>query len=245
MEPTQNPQYPRQKNNILLPISIILAGALIAGAIYLIKRPVEQTQIAGQTVNAHPEDSMTPITADDHILGNPNAPVVMVEYSDTDCPFCQAFQPTLHRIMDTYGKDGKVAWVYRHFAFHPKAPKEAEATECVAEIGGNTKFWQFVDLLFSKKNFKQDPYLGVDPSQLPSLAASIGIDKAKFSTCLNSGKYADKIKKSYDDAIKSGAQGTPYTILVTKTGKVPITTGAIPFESLNNAIAALLNEKPQ
>jgi protein-disulfide isomerase len=242
MEPSPQPS----KSNVLLPISILVAGVLIAGSIFIVNRNQSGgPAAANQAASAHPEDNMKPISAEDHILGNPNAPVVIVEYSDTDCPYCQAFQPTLHRIIDEYGKDGKVAWIYRHFAFHPNAPKEAEATECVAEIGGNIKFWQFVDLLFSKKDFKQTPYKGVDPSQLPTLAASIGIDKTKFSSCLDSGKYKNKISASYQDAVASGAQGTPYSILVTKNGKVPITTGAIPYDALKSAIQTLLNETPK
>src|SRR6185436_7093141 len=85
---------------------------------------------------------MEPVTEKDHILGNPNAEVIMVEYSDLECPFCKEFHSTLRRVMNEYGKDGKVAWVYRHFpidSLHPKARKEAEATECAAELGGESK----------------------------------------------------------------------------------------------------------
>ncbi len=232
----------QQKTNWAIPLAIVIAGGLIAFSLYYVKKD-NSAQVATikTTQDVHPEENMLPVTSADHILGNPNAPVMLVEYSDTDCPYCQTFQPSLHKIINTLGKDGQVAWVYRHFAFHPNAPKEAEATECVAELGGNEKFWQFLDLLFSKKNFKQDPYVGIQASTLPSLAASIGIDKAQFTTCLNSGKYTEKIKTDYQNAIKAGAEGTPYTIIVTKGGKVPIKNGAIPYNQLEGAVKALIN----
>jgi protein-disulfide isomerase len=237
-----------QKNNIFIPLSIVIAGVLIAGALFIVKKPDTNGSAAvANAVNTHPEQNMKAVSADEHILGNPNAPIKIVEYSDTDCPYCQAFQPSIHRIINEYGKDGKVAWVYRHLAFHPKAPKEAEATECVAELGGNDKFWQYLDLLFSKKNFKESPYQGLDPAQLPVLAASIGINKAAFTTCLSSGKYAQKVSDSYQDALNSSSPdklGTPYTILVSNSVKVPI-SGAVSYESLKSAVQTMLNEKTQ
>jgi protein-disulfide isomerase len=230
------------KTNWMVPISIIIAGVLIAGSLIYIKGDKNQVAGAAAGIQDHPEEKMLPVTAEDHILGNPNAPIKLVEYSDTDCPFCQAFQESLHKAVDVYGKEGKVAWVYRHFSFHPNAPKEAEASECVAEIGGNAKFFEFIDLLFSKKDFTQSPYKGVDPKELPALAGSIGVDKVAINSCLESGRYKQKIADEYQQALDAGAQGTPYTIIVTKNGKVPITKGAVPYETLKSAIDSLIKE---
>jgi protein-disulfide isomerase len=84
----------------------------------------------------------------DHIRGNPNASVAVIEYSDYQCPFCKAVHPTYQKIMDTYGDD--VMWVYRHYPlpFHPHAQKAAEGGECAAELGGNDAFWKYTDQLF-------------------------------------------------------------------------------------------------
>jgi protein-disulfide isomerase len=125
-----------------VPIAIVIAGVLIAGSLYY-----SNIKVAKQVVNTAPTEaiSMRAVSSDDHILGNPNADVVIVEYSDTECPFCKQFHTTLRRVMDEYGKDGKVAWVYRHFPIdqlHSKARKEAEATECANELGGAEKFKQ-------------------------------------------------------------------------------------------------------
>ncbi|HEY4512581.1 MAG TPA: thioredoxin domain-containing protein [Candidatus Paceibacterota bacterium] len=92
--------------------------------------------------------NMVAVTSADHIKGSLSASVKIVEYSDLECPFCKRFHTTMQEVMNTYNKDGKVAWVFRHFPLaqlHSKAPKEAEATECAAELGGNDGFWKFVD----------------------------------------------------------------------------------------------------
>ncbi len=233
-----------QKTSWLVPLAIIIAGLVIAVSIYYTKRSNNTAAILQQmaAVGQHPEENVPDVTATEHVYGDPNAIVKIVEYSDTDCPFCATFQTTMKQIMAEYGRTGKVAWAYRHFAFHPNAPKEAQATECAAELGGNDKFWQYLDTLFSKKNFNKSPYVGMDPAQLPVIAASIGLNQQAFSQCLDSGKYAKKITDSYNEAINSGAQGTPYTVIISPAGKVPITVGAVSYQSLKSAIDTILTQ---
>lgn len=235
------------KNSLLIPASIIIAGVFVAGAIFITKQPTGSptTNPAAITANA---DNMQPISEKDHIWGNPNATVKLVVYSDTECPFCKAYDSTLKQAMDVYGKDGKLAIIYRHFVvvgnpkYHPKAGKEAEALECAAELGGNDKFWEYQKLLVSKKDFTKEPVVGVDPKDLPKLAATIGINQAKFTTCLDSGKYAKLVSESFQLAVDAGGKGTPYTVVVTGGQKVPISAGAIPFSQLKAIIDAALKE---
>ena len=92
---------------------------------------------------------MRPVSADEHILGNADARIVIVEYSDLECPFCKVFHNTMHEVVKT--RAGEVAWVYRHYPIpqlHPKAFHEAEATECAWEQGGNEAFWKYTDKIF-------------------------------------------------------------------------------------------------
>lgn len=227
-----------KQNPLIIPFSIIVAGALIGAGIYFSsKNPSSNKQL---TKSASVESiTIEPITEQDHILGNPNASVFIVEFSDTECPFCKAFHTTMKRIMDEYGKDGKVAWVYRQFpieALHPKAGKEAEATECVAELGGNTKFWQYLDKIFETTQSNDS----LDPAQLPKLAVSVGIDEKKFNDCLSSGKYRAKVLNYIQDAVRSGAKGTPSSVLVTKNGDKALIEGAQPYEVLKSVIDASL-----
>jgi protein-disulfide isomerase len=137
------------------PYSIIIKGEeriLINGA-----EPIEGIRIKideGSTdISDRPQANaeIEPVSATDHILGDPNAEIVIVEYSDLGCPFCKIFHATMHEIVDEY--EGKVAWVYRHYPIkelHPIAPEAAEASECVAELGGNAKFWEYIDEIFSE-----------------------------------------------------------------------------------------------
>ncbi|MHB1316274.1 MAG: DsbA family protein [Minisyncoccota bacterium] len=221
-----------------VPIAIIVAGALIAGALYFSGSKTPKTVVAKpDTVSA---EGMRPVDGNDHILGNPNADLVIVEYSDTECPFCKQFHSTMKQIMDTYGKDGKVAWVYRHFPIdqlHSKARKEAEATECAFDLGGNTSFWAYTNSVYEKTTSNNT----LDPKELPIIAKEVGLDVDAFNTCLSSGKFAAKVEADYQDAVKAGARGTPYSLIISKKdgSKVPI-NGAQPYESLKGTIDLLL-----
>ena len=229
-----------------VPLAIVVAGGLIAGALYYsnIKSAKELAQVkvaqaAQNTGTNNGNIDMKPISADDHILGNPNADVIMVEYSDLECPFCKQFHATLQRVMDEYGKDGKVAWVYRHFPIdqlHPKARKEAEATECANELGGPSKFWEYTNMVFQTTNSNNS----LDPAQLPKIAKTVGLDVAAFNTCLASGKYAALVQADYQDAIKAGGKGTPNTILLSKDGVKTQVEGAQSYEAVKNILDALL-----
>lgn len=95
---------------------------------------------------------LRPLDATDHLIGSLDAPVVILEYSDLECPYCKRFHDTMNQIMAEYGKSGQVAWAYRHFPIlsnHPDAAKVAEASECAAELGGNEAFWKFLDKVFA------------------------------------------------------------------------------------------------
>ena len=214
-----------------VPIAIIIAGGLIAGALYYsnVKAP---TKVAENVpVENNTSGSMRPVSTDDHILGNPNADIMIVEYSDIECPFCKVFHTTMRRVMDEYGKGGKVAWVYRHFPIdqlHSKARKEAEATECANELGGPAKFWDYINTLYDTTNSNNS----LDLAELPKIAKKVGLDVVAFESCLSSGRYAAKVEADYQDAIKAGGRGTPNSIILSKDGTKTPVEGAQPYESL-------------
>ncbi|MFA6386692.1 MAG: thioredoxin domain-containing protein [Candidatus Paceibacterota bacterium] len=86
----------------------------------------------------------------DHLLGNPDAPIVVIEYSDYECPYCKSFHTTMDQIVK--GSDGKVAWIYRHWPIHQGSLEKLIAAECVATLKGNDAFWKYTDLLFGLLN---------------------------------------------------------------------------------------------
>ncbi|MBI2611062.1 thioredoxin domain-containing protein [Candidatus Kaiserbacteria bacterium] len=232
-----------RNTNLSIPVAIVVAGALIAGAVYFGNRG---SGIADGTQPPAAEagnlEEMRAISSDDHIRGNPDAPVKIIEYSDTECPFCKSFHPTMQRVMDEYGASGKAAWVYRHFPLdniHPKADKEAEATECAAELGGNDAFWAYVDRLFEVTPSNNN----LDPAELPKIAQYVGLDVANFNSCLSSGKYAAHVEEDYQNALSTGGNGTPWSIVIAKSGKKYPLSGAQPYEAVKQLLELALQEK--
>lgn len=97
--------------------------------------------------------AINPVDEDDHIRGDLDAEIVLVEYSDFLCPFCGQFHDTMKQIVDTYEAD-QVAWVYRQFPIpqlHPEAPRYSQASECIADIEGNEAFWDYADEVFASQ----------------------------------------------------------------------------------------------
>ncbi len=231
-----------KQNSLMIPISIVIAGALIAGSLLYRGEKVQAmgTQQVPETVSNL--DAMLPITQEDHVRGDRNAPVKIVEYSDTECPFCKKFHSTMQDVMKEYGDSGKVAWVYRHFPIdqlHSKARTEAEATECAGEQGGDEKFWAYLDRLTEITPANNN----LDLAELPKIAEYIGLDVKAFNTCLKSGKYADKIELHVQNAQETGARGTPWSIVVAPNGtKYPL-NGALPYATIKQLIDLSLSQK--
>jgi len=223
-----------------VPIAIVLAGGLIALALFY-SNAGNTAKPAGNNNPGQPNVAveMKPVSADDHILGNPNADIIIVEYSDTECPFCKTFHNTMKRVMAEYGDSGKVAWVYRHFPIdqlHKKARKQAEALECANDLGGPSKFWEYTNLLYDTTNSNDS----LPESELPRMAGTVGLDVSAFNACLSSGKFAAKVEEHYQDAIKAGGTGTPNSIIVAKDGTKTNIIGAQPYENLKAVIDAFL-----
>ncbi|MFM2357509.1 MAG: hypothetical protein RJA61_246 [Candidatus Parcubacteria bacterium] len=228
-----------QTNNLAVPIAIVIAGALIALAVFYSDGKTSNAKVPEQQGVAQQQtgdlEKMIPISSTDHIRGNPDALVKIVEYSDTECPFCKRFHGTMKEVMNEYGKDGKVAWVYRHFPLdqlHSKARKEAVALECANEQGGNDKFWSYADRLYEITPANN----GLDPAELPKIAQYIGLDVQKFNVCLGSTKYDKHIEDEVQNAVATGGNGTPWSIVVGKNNKKYPLSGAQPISAIKQLI---------
>lgn len=91
----------------------------------------------------------------DHIIGNPDAQIVIIEYADLECPYCKNFGGTMKDLVS--GSNGNIAWIYRHWVVHPTALPKAGAAECVAKLKGNDAFWKYIDLVFGLMNPVEAP----------------------------------------------------------------------------------------
>lgn len=157
--------------------------------------------------------------------------ITLIEYSDTECPFCKRFHPTMQQVLSEY--DGQVRWAYKHLpltSLHSKAPREANATLCASEQG---KFWEYLDLLFERTPANN----GLEDSELFTIADDTGLDRTKFDDCVETDKYADVVSQESKEAQSLGGQGTPFTVIVDKDGNVlaPI-SGALPYEQVKQAL---------
>lgn len=146
------------------PYSIVIAPSgkrfVIPGAFPFedVKQVIEQAlQDKDEPTKEEREDpiyKMADVSDKDHLLGNPEAPVKIVEFSDFECPYCQAFHDTMKQVMSEYGINGQVAWVYRHLpltSIHRYALDWAKESECVNTVGGAQKFWEYVDARFANQ----------------------------------------------------------------------------------------------
>ncbi len=206
----------------------------------------EQQQQAEELASQEAAKAVKPVTAEDHTLGNPSAPVKLIEFSDFECPFCKRFHPTVEQVIDEYGKSGKVHVIYRHFPLdelHSKARKEAQAAECANEIGGNDAFWAYANKIFEVTPSNDR----LDLALLPQIAEEIGLDRSKFEACLTGdmrgGKYATHIEEDYQNAIASGGKGTPYTLVISAKGQIFPINGAQPYEAVKAIIDVALKDK--
>ena len=103
-------------------------------------------EVTSGKVKSPYKGDLPPVTTDDHIIGSMSAPIIIVEYSDYECPYCKAFEPTLKRLVSE--SNGNVAWVFRHWPIHQHSFEKLVAAECVSKIKGNDAFWKYSDLLF-------------------------------------------------------------------------------------------------
>ncbi|MBT3413365.1 MAG: DsbA family protein [Candidatus Jacksonbacteria bacterium] len=164
----------------------------------------KQSKIAGITdsVSKASRNTQLVVTLDDPSVGPRNSPVTVVEFGDFECPFCQAFYPTMKSLMARY--QNRVFFQYRDLpltSIHDYAQKAAEAAECVHEQG-NDFFWRYHDILYENQQDLTD-------EALKKYARQTGIDMIPFIDCFESGTYTEEVTTDRNDALSFGATGTP------------------------------------
>ncbi len=143
----------------------------------------------------------------DYVRGNRKAKVVLYEYSDMQCPFCERHHTTMNALTEKYGND--IAWVYRHFpltSIHPQAMPSALAAECVGEQKGDAGFFTFVDAVFANQSTMGTPLF-------EETAKSIGVNMDTYQSCVTSQKYLSKIEDQQQVAAGQGMGATPSTVV--------------------------------
>lgn len=255
---------PRQRKNANTPTkdALIIAGAIILGgliisvSIFSVRGGLERTPGSGSAAIRQQGDAAAPQPSDnqpsgpvkvsiddDPVLGDKNAPLTLIEFSDYECPFCKrSFDQLLPDLRKNYIDTGKVKLVYRDFplSFHANAEKEAEAAECARAQGNDATYFKFHDQIFTQTTSNGT---GLALTQLPVIAKSLGLDANRFQQCLDSGKFKDEVAKDLADGMAAGVSGTPSWI-IGESGKDGMITGdlivgAQPFA----AFKAVIDEK--
>jgi protein-disulfide isomerase len=177
----------------------------------------------------------------DPVIGDIDAPITIIEFSDFQCPFCARFHvQTLPTIMDEYINEGTVKIVFRDFpiqSIHPNALPASVAAECANEQG---KFKEMHDILFEKQNEWNNQEMNKTMLLFNQYASEMQLEQEKFDSCLRNGKYIEEIKKDLDDGRAYGVSGTPgFFIGNDQIGFIEL-KGAQPFESFKKVIDAQL-----
>lgn len=220
--------------------AVSLVGFVLAGTYVLsgnsLRGVTGPTAVAtpppGATANpqqpAAPSKVSITIKPTDHVTGGANAPVTMVSYTDLECPYCKRFHPVVEQALKQYGN--KLRVVYRNFplSFHQNAQKEAEASECVAKLGGNDAYWSFVGKIFERTTSNGT---GFALGDLAPLAKEVGVTQSRFQTCFDQGEMAAKVQSDLAEGSSYGVNGTPTSFI----NGTPV-EGAVPFEQLKAAI---------
>ena len=224
-----------EPDKFMIPGAIIVAGLLIAGAVLysggllrgngsVWKQQAAVGESAPKNVN---------IEDDDAALGSPSAPVVLVEFSDFQCPFCRKlWRDSLPQSTEKYIKTGKVRFVYRDFplsSIHPGAEPAAMATECAED---QEKFWEMHDKIFGEQDKMGQGTVEFGVSDLKRWAGEIGLNAAAFDTCLDGGKYKAEVAKDSSDGAALGVSGTPHIFV---NGKLLI-RGALPYTQIEQIV---------
>ena len=172
--------------------------------------------------------------------GKETAGVVIIEFSDYQCPFCaRHVRETLPQLEKDYIKTGKVKYVFRNFpieSIHPLAFKAAVAANCAGDQG---KYWEMHDRLFSNQK-------ALAPVELSRHAQAVGLDMPRFQRCLDTDEQAAKIRADIRDGIALKVKGTPTFLLMRagsnyqEPGAVRGLRGAASYEAFKKNIDSLL-----
>jgi protein-disulfide isomerase len=247
---------------ISVPASIIIGSTIIALSILLSGGVLEvkglTSKKAGVFASTAPSASSAPVAAaapetgpvkvsvdDDAVLGNPDAPITMIEFSDYECPFCKRhFDQTYPELKKNYIDTGKMKIVFRDLplSFHdPMATKEAIAANCAKEQGGDEAYYKMHNAMFTQTTSNGN---GLSVEKLYTIAGEVGLNAGNFKTCLDSDKYKAEVAKDLADAGAIGADGTPAFFIGKSdaSGTIEGTrlVGAQPYTAFSTIIDGLL-----
>jgi len=220
-----------KKGSVRIAMSIVIAGLIVAGSILLTRNSSNSVANSGNHNGGSASvvlKDFREVQKDDHIKGNPDAKVTIVEFSDFECPFCARLHPTLTRLIE---ERDDIKWIYRHFPLssHSRALGAAIASECIAELSDNESFWKFANSLFTnQRSLGQNLY--------NNEASRLGIDIGDFESCMGSKEIAQNVRDDLNEATNAGGRGTPFSVVIGADGELTPFSGALSYESIVSLI---------
>lgn len=244
--------YSKIAGSIIVGSLIIALSNLISGGALPVKgltlTNTSPSVPQGSVAPAAVAESTGPVTVDvddDPMIGDKNAPVTLIEFSDYECPFCKRhFEITYSDLKKEYIDTGKVKLVYRDLPlpFHdPMATTEAIAANCAREQGGDVTYFKYHDELFKRTKSNGN---GLAIADLYTIASDLGLNSNNLKNCVEAKKYADEVANDLSEGNKAGATGTPSFFIGKSTGngqiEGTILVGAQPLSAFKTMIDELL-----
>lgn len=238
----------RQQRQRLITIGLIIVGALliVVPIAYQMLRPI--AEVAAVDPGTHPN-------ADDNSMGDPNAPIVIEEFSDFQCPFCERFHQETEPLLRQYYIDtGKVRFVYRsmgnfvsdNIARSRGTPAKTESQDAALAAycaGDQNKFWDMHAHIFA--NTLGEDVGSFTDERLKTIAETSGLNMDEFNSCYDSGKYQDRVQQDFEDGVAANINGTPgFLVTYTVNGetKTELIEGAQPFTAFQQKLEAILSQ---
>ena len=232
----------KEQRGRLIGIGLITLGELAVAFLIIWPNFKPITSIVTLEANPRPQ-------ADANSMGDPNAPVKLVEYSDYQCPFCERFSSdTEPLLVETYVSTGKLHFTYRSAGnwvsdnIRGGKTESEDAAEAAYCAGDQNKYWEMHDMLFA--NVLGEDVDSFTDRRLAAIAEKTGLDMTQFNDCYSSNKYADKAFQDGKDALLAGVKGTPGFVLsyVDASGQevTQLIEGAQHFAVFQEAIEAAL-----
>lgn len=235
-EKTEEKTITLKKSDLWKYATFVLIAVVVIGAFFVFKGGTTTGRTTEDGTDNQPSINAKSLIEDnDPVLGNPDAEISIIEFSDFECSFCaRVYEGAIADFKrSSYFTSGQVNLVFKQFPLsqiHPDAQKAAEASLCAAEQG---KFWEYHDKLFTNQQ-------ALDTASLKSYASQLGLNANQFNSCLDSGKYKSEITKELAQATSIGGQGTPFFVIVNNNnGNYRTISGAYPWSQFESAINAI------
>lgn len=222
----------------LIPIAFIVAFVMIFYSLWKVgiidSLKMRQDKDVSE-ITANIDFELKSPNQNDHTLGNPNAPIKIIEYIDTDCGHCEDMQRNLNTLLSEKILAGEVSWTIRHFITENENYTESKSLECVGQLSGSQKFWDMIDFLFQKEKTPEPEIL--------SWVTENGIERSSFVNCLNDKRTEQTVNEDLDSGISAGVIGTPYVFVLSESGEINQIVGLHPIVVIESVINQTIGVK--